>query len=253
MKTGAISIILGICSILYFIAMFIFGGKIISFSEFWIILGVLLIILGTDRCSGKKTICNKFSKNVKKILKISIAIILMFFISVEGLLIYSGTIYDKAKSDYLVVLGAGLKGERMSQALYARMIKSLEYIKENPDTMIVVSGGQGPGEYISEAEAMERFLVRNDIDKEKIIKEDKSRSTYENLKFTKEKLQKLNGNKKVSITIITNNFHVYRAKMLAKRQGFKAYGMPASLHPLITPNYYVREFLAIIKSYFFDR
>jgi uncharacterized SAM-binding protein YcdF (DUF218 family) len=251
-RQGISLIFLGILSVIYFIVMNVFGGRI-SFSEFWCVLGVVLIIIGVLRRSNKENIFNKIPSIYKKIIYGVLIVGFIFFISIEMVLIHAGTVYEKGESDYLLILGAGLRGDRMSLSLYQRMVKSLEYIEENPHTKIILSGGQGPDESISEAEAMKRFLVKHGVDENQIIKEDKSTSTYENLKFTREKLDEIDEREDLRLTIITNNFHMYRAKMLAGREGFTAYGMPAPLHYLITPNYYVRESLAIIKSYIFDK
>ena len=123
----------------------------------------------------------------------------------------------------------------------------------NPDVKIVVSGGKGPGESITEAEAMERFLIKHGVAKKQIIKEEKSTSTLENLKFTTEILEGLENKENIEVTIVTNNFHVFRAKFLAQRQGLKVYGYPAPLHPMLVPTCFVREYLAVINSFIFDR
>lgn len=158
------------------------------------------------------------------------------------------------KTDYLVILGAGLNGDKLSLSLLKRMEKSVEYLKLNPDSTVVVSGGQGPNETISEAEAMKRYLVSNGIKEEQIIKEDKSTNTMENLKFTKKKLDEVNkkeGN--YEITIVTSGFHMFRSKILAARNGFKAHGYPSSTYAVLIPNFYIREYFAVIKSFIFDR
>ena len=152
-----------------------------------------------------------------------------------------------------MILGAGLKGDRMSLSLQQRMIKSLEYINNNPNTKIIVSGGQGADELLSEAEAMKNFLTSHGVKENKVIIEDKSTNTFENFQFTRNLLSKIDKSENIKLTIITNNFHMYRAKMLARRQGFIAYGVAAPLHPLLVPNFYLRESFALIKSYIFDK
>lgn len=251
-KLGIGLIVLGILSIIYFIGMNIVGGRI-SFSKFWAALGVILIIIGALKYSDRDNIFRRMSSKFKNIVRGVLIVGVICFMAIEAVLIHAGTAYEKGQSDYLLILGAGIRGERMSLSLYQRMVKSLEYIEEHPNTKIIVSGGQGPDELIAEAEAMKRFLVSNGVNEDQIIKEDKSTSTFENFKFTREKLNEVDGRENIKLTVITNNFHMYRSKMLAERQGFEAYGMPARLHWLLTPNYYVRESLAIIKSYIFDR
>jgi uncharacterized SAM-binding protein YcdF (DUF218 family) len=86
-----------------------------------------------------------------------------------------------------------------------------------------------------------------------IIKEEKSTNTLENMKFTTEILKGLDKRENIEVTIVTNNFHMFRAKFLAQRQGLKAYGYPSQLHPMLVPTYFVREYLAVINSFIFDR
>jgi len=253
---GNIMIVFGFVNLIYY-AMLVSIGMHISFSEFWAVIGILFISLGIFTLKDNKYIIEKIDSNMKKRLKRVTKSVLMisiaFFCTIEGLIIHAGTTEQMNKSDYLLILGAGLEGNRMSLSLYQRMLKSLEYLKEDKRIKIIVSGGKGPDENITEAEAMKRYLIKNGISENRIILEDKSRNTYENIKFTKQKLLKIDKRSNIKLTIITNNFHMYRAKMLAERQGFIAYGYPATLHPVLMPNFYVREVFALIKSYVFDK
>ena len=73
------------------------------------------------------------------------------------------------------------------------------------------------------------------------------------MKFTSEVLEQLGKKENMEITIVTNNFHMFRAEFLAKRQNLKVYGYPAPLHPMLIPTCFVREYLAVINSFLFDR
>lgn len=216
------------------------------------ILGIFLLVvsniykyLGLDLLGIKKPI-------VRKILILIGGLWLLSFILIEGLIISGGHSDGNKSAEYIVVLGAALHGEDMSLSLQSRMDTALKYIEQHPNVKIIVSGGRGLGESITEAEAMKKFLVRNHINEGKIIKEEKSTNTVENLKFSKAIIrnhEKGNPN----IIIVTNNFHLFRAKMLAKRLGIKAYGLPAKTPISVMFNVYFREYLAVIKSYFLDR
>ncbi len=118
--------------------------------------------------------------------------------------------------------------------------------------MIIVSGGKGAGESITEAEAMERYLAKHDIPRAQIIKEEKSTSTFENFKFSKKMMQNQNMKLDVPILVITNDFHAFRTKMIAKRFGLNITVIPAKTPWIAVPNLYVREYFAVIKSYFID-
>lgn len=249
MKGTSMSI-LGSMSIIYYFLLVIFGGKI-SFSKLWLIVGSFMLLIGIIKKIDKnKTI--RINKRIKWLFITLISIGTASFIIIEGLIITSGIGDEMKKSDYLVILGAGLKGEKMSLTLSQRMHKSLEYIDKYSDVKIVVSGGQGPGEYITEAEAMKRFLINHGVSEKNIIKEEKSTSTAENLKYTKNKLEQIDERKNIKISIVTSNFHMFRAQFLAKRVGFDTYAVPAKLHFLLIPNFYVREYFAVINSYFFN-
>jgi uncharacterized SAM-binding protein YcdF (DUF218 family) len=249
---GNIYVVLGLLCEVYFIGTIIFGGRV-TFAEFYLGLGVLLIALGLFKRKSKNEYILIRPGKTRTVIKICFFIGLASFVFIEALIIQSAISKYREKSDYLVILGAGLRGEVPSRALYQRLYASLEYIEMNPDIKIVVSGGRGPGESIAEATAMERFLINHGVAKEQIIKEEKSTSTLENLKFTTEILEGLEKKENVEVTIVTNNFHMFRAKFLAQRQGLKVSGYPAPLHPMLVPTCFVREYLAVINSFIFDR
>ncbi|MFZ3587701.1 YdcF family protein [Bacillus sp. DJP31] len=153
------------------------------------------------------------------------------------------------EADYLIVLGAKLNGEDMSLALQYRVEVALIYLERNPQTKVIVSGGQGPGEVITEAEAMARYFLTEGIRKDRIIKEDKSTTTYENLLFSK-KYIKGGG----PLVIVSNDFHLFRASLIADRVGYEKVHTLAAKTPLIVlPKLWVREYAAVLKTWVFDR
>jgi len=125
-------------------------------------------------------------------------------------------------------------------------------IAEHKDIKVVASGGKGKGEEISEAEAIKKELIKNGIDENRIIKEDKSKNTVENLKFSLEKIgeERAVNNEKVKVLIVTNGYHLYRSKKIAELLGYEAYGLPATTPFISIPKSYLREFLSIIKFNF---
>ena len=249
---GIVYVILGLLCEFYFVGTIIFGGRV-TFAEFYLGMGILLISLGLFKRRNKKEYILIKSVKIRTAIKICFFIGLVSFVFIEALIIQSSISKHREKSDYLVILGAGLRGEVPSTALFQRLYSSLEYVEINPNVKIVVSGGRGPGESITEAEAMKRFLIKHGVAKGQIIKEERSTSTLENLKFTTEILEKLEKKENIEITIVTNNFHMFRAKFLALRQGLQVYGYPAPLHPMLVPTYFAREYLAVINSFVFDR
>lgn len=247
--SGVLLIILGGICITYSIASYLFR---VTFAKFFSVIGLLFVLLGVVILSGKYAGFMNKHRKVYKTFKIVMIIFLVSLIVIEAPIIYYGFKKDKEPVDYIVVLGAGLWGESPSLALLERLEEGTKVIKENPNTKIVVSGGMGPGETITEAEAMKRYLVKNGVEEGRIIKEDKSRSTSENMEFTKKVIESIDNKKDIKIRVITNNFHMFRARLLAKHYGFNAYGSPATLHPLLVPSYYVREYMAVIKTLLFD-
>lgn len=245
------SIILGIISILYYIMLYAFGGRI-SFSGFWLVVGVIFIAVGWTDILHKVNILFKV-KGLRVLLYLIITLGVGSFLIIESFIIYYGSEKSFKESDYLLILGAGLRGEQLSMTLHQRMIKGMEFLEKYPNTKVIVSGGQGPGEDITEAEAMKRYLISNGISENQIIKEEKSTSTEENLIYSREVIKKLDSRDDMKITLITTNFHMFRSKFLANRFGLDVYSAPSDLHPLLIPNYYVREYLAVINSYLFNR
>lgn len=120
-----------------------------------------------------------------------------------------------------------------------------EICQENEDTTLILSGGQGFGEDITEAKCMENYLTAHGISQERLVLEEKSTSTKENLKFSDE----LTGCSKKNTGILSNNFHVYRAVKLAEKLGYKhPYGIAAVSDPIMQVHYVVREVAALVKE-----
>lgn len=145
------------------------------------------------------------------------------------------------KLDYVVVLGVGLMGKKVTPLLAARINRGIEVYRRNPGSKIIMSGGQGPGEEIPEAVAMAKYAEEKGVPKQDIIVEDKSKTTRENLIFS-HKLMKPDSR----FAIVTNFYHVYRALVLAKRLGLQCIGYGAKTKWYFTLNAFVREFIAYL-------
>ncbi len=157
------------------------------------------------------------------------------------------------KEDAVIVLGAGIRGDRVTVPLAYRLNAAIDYHKKNPEAYIVVTGGQGFQETISEAEAMERYLVRRGVNPEKIVKEERATSTNENMEFSKNILDVYFGEKDYTVVVITNNFHIYRGVQIAKLEGFEnVHHKHADLKWYNMAPCYLRESLAVLKMWVFD-
>jgi uncharacterized SAM-binding protein YcdF (DUF218 family) len=250
---GYLLVALGIVNILYFITCFIVFKMFVNFSGFFLILGTVCVLLGIFKVIFYENNFNKLTSRILRVLKVFIYAIAVSFIFIEGCIFINANIEYLKKPDYIMILGSGISGKSMLLVQLQRVEEGLKYIKANPDIKVIVSGGQGTGEDISEAEAMRIYLVQHGVKNENIIKEEKSKNTIENMKYTSENLSKIDGRKDIRLAIVTSNFHVFRAKFLAKRFGFEAEGVPAPVNYLLLPNYCVREYFSIIKSFILTR
>ena len=147
----------------------------------------------------------------------------------------------------LIVLGCAVWGERPSYMLKARANYAANYLENNPDTVAILSGGQGEGEKISEAECMRRVLVEEGIDESRLYLEDSSTSTEENIKYSKEIIEE----KGLSddIAIVTSDYHLRRATMIAKRYGIDAKRISVRSGKYSIPTFFVRDTLGVIKEF----
>lgn len=150
-------------------------------------------------------------------------------------------------ADAVIVLGAAVHGKKPSLALQNRLNIAAEHLRTHENCIAVLSGGKGPQEEITEAEAMFAYLLEEGIPEKQLVCEASARSTYENFLFSKELLEKRfpDGYKAV---FATSDFHIFRAKIAAKRAGLGSLcgmGCPSPFY--IVPNYYIRESMAILR------
>lgn len=167
------------------------------------------------------------------------------------LAVYGGQDTADYTEQTVIVLGCGIRGERVSVGLAKRLNKAAEYHEKNPDAVIIVSGGQGPQEDIPEALAMKRYLVEKGIAEDKIIMEDKSTSTITNFRNSKEIMQE-EGLSLSSVVFVTNGYHVYRAASYAKAEGLTVNHLGTDIIWYTIPMNYMREMLAVIKMWVLD-
>lgn len=243
MAVSVISLIIGISSLIYFLVYVILAGANNSFTFVWAVLGVFGIIysLVHRRIADKGS---TFLKRMEKTFGVILAILLVLFLVVLGNIIRESGKSPKPGADYVIVLGAHVYGERMSTNLLYRVKAAYEYLKDNPDTKVVLSGGKGDGENITEAEAMRRFLVEKGISTDRILLDETSVNTDENIKNSMQMI----GDKKKRVVLVSNNFHIYRAKGIARKQGYENVEGIGSRTVIYTmPNCYVREVVAVIK------
>lgn len=161
------------------------------------------------------------------------------------------------ESDMMIILGCQVHSWGPSILLQDRLDTALDYLQEHPDMTVVVSGGKGNDEHQSEAQAMCDYLVAHGIAQEQIILEDRSENTYQNLIYTTQKLNEMGYDTTQEFVVVSNGFHLNRVRMLWER----VLGTEENLNTLAAPSshvpsrlkMYIREPLALIKSFVFDR
>lgn len=149
---------------------------------------------------------------------------------------------------YLIVLGAGVNGSTPSLSMTDRLRTAQAYLEVHPDCTAIVSGGQGQGEDISEAEAMYRWLTANGVAGARIVLEDRATSTLENLEYS----FALIPDPDAAVAVVSGEYHLYRAEYLAAALGRAVSGIPAPTSlPALKINYFIREALAVAYYHVF--
>lgn len=132
------------------------------------------------------------------------------------------------KADYVVVLGAGVNGTAPSRSLRARLHAAQTYLETYPNAVAVLSGGQGKGESITEAECMYRWLTEHGVDPSRLWKEERATTTAENLRYSLDLIEERTGQRPEHIAIVSSAYHLLRARLLARREGVTAVCCPAN-------------------------
>lgn len=232
-----INIILSIISFLYGISILNVNSGTLFYliwfliSTFFIIIDLLIYFKVFERY-----------RVFKKIFIWVCSIGICIFLVILSLIISKMNVKPVKNLDYIIVLGAQVKESGPSVVLRYRLDRAISYLKENDNTLVIVSGGQGVNEKTTEASVMKEYLVNNGINENRIIIEDKSNTTKENLINSK----KITRDNK-SIGIVTNNFHMYRALLIGNKYKVNAVGIPSKSNSYYLPNNLLREVFAYIK------
>lgn len=149
------------------------------------------------------------------------------------------------QSDYLIVLGAGVNGSAPSLSMVNRLEAALDYLEAYPDAVAIVSGGQGAGEDVTEASAMHDWLVAHGVPESRIVQEEQSTSTRENLENSFAIIRSRGGDPAGGVAVVSSEYHLYRAKQMARALGAKPLGVAAETTlPTMRANYFIREAFA---------
>jgi len=218
---------------------------------FYIVLGVsmLLITVALIWTLGAYEKRRRLARALRRCFIACLALGLSGFLVLQGLIMSSAQTED-AQVDAIIVLGAGLRNDSPSLILRTRLNAALQYLETRGDVPVIVSGGLGRGESITEAEAMFSYLSSHGVDESMIWKEGSSTSTRENLAFSLALMQENGldvGN--ATVAIVSNEFHLFRAKLIAEKAGVEAVGVAAQ-----TPGanlralYFFREAFALANE-----
>lgn len=251
--------------LIYYIIIVVYSGFGTAFAVVWLCLSGLL-----GAAAAGVRFYQKYPERVELWIPVSLVTLCasgMLVLLVVQILIF-GRIPSTAESnlDYVIVLGAHVRANGPSKTLKLRLDKAAEYAAQNPDTILVLSGAQGGDEPVAEAEAMESYLLDLGVRAEQMILEDRSRSTLENIAYSRVLIEENHrqrqeeraksepspgklDNHEPRIGVITNNFHLFRARMIARKQGIaNIRGIAAEADPVLFVHFCLRDGLAILKD-----
>lgn len=145
--------------------------------------------------------------------------------------------------DYIIVLGSGLAGDRVTPLLAGRINKGIALLEKNPRARLILSGGQGPDELLPEGDAMAAYAAERGVDPSRLLVERRSMTTEENLRFSRALME----GERPRVAVVTTAYHVFRALVLARKQGMRCIGFGAKTKWYFTLNAVLREFAAYLN------
>ena len=248
----------GIC-LIYYIGVVLYAGIGTAFSAVWLFFAGFLALTATGVRLYQRT-------PDRTLLWIPVSMVTLCATGILILLVMQILIFSRVPAvaepglDYVIVLGTAVKPEGISKTLKLRLDKAGEYALQNPESILILSGGQGEDEPQSEASAMEDYLVSLGIPKRQLIQENRSTSTVENIVYSQELInqdrqmrgeafQRRLQTRPIRIGILTSNFHLFRARMIAqKRVLTDAWGIAAPSDRVLLVHYSIRDGIAILKE-----
>ena len=212
-------------------------GPFHIFNFFYLIAGITLFLY--------TRFYKKLGEKLRKFLMAGLLILSLIFICTEGRILSFAMKGPESDADYVIVLGSQIREDGPSIDYRARLDSVYEYLMENKKTKVICTGGQGKYEPISEGRGGYEYLVSRGIDKERILIEEESTNTVENLTYAKEMIDEED-----RIVIISADYHLYRASYIAEKTGLHHTSYKGGHGLLILlPQYYTREFFALYKEY----
>lgn len=214
-----------------------------SFYMVWYAAAAAFLLLAVCH---KLSVWSRINPILRRIVLVLFLIGLAVFVIVEGIIASQFFKPAEPNLDYVIVLGAQIRTDGPSVVLLKRLERAESYLKENPNTVCIVTGGQGSNEPTAEAQAMAAWLVNAGIDESRIIQESRAVNTIQNIRYSMAFIE----DREANVGIITNSFHVFRGVAIAKKQGLvNASGIAARSYPFYLPNNMLREFFGVLKDF----
>lgn len=262
----------GVCCLIYYGIIAAYSGTGTAFSGIWLVLAACLFLMALAAF-----LFPRFKERIPLRLEVAAitvaAAFFAVFVIVEAAMAFQSISFGKPPNvNYMIVLGAKVQGDKMSRSLQYRIDAAYEYAMGHPNTILILSGGKGEGEDVSEASIMYDYLKDKGVPEHQMLKEEQSESTYENLVYSKllidareaerrRALERLLGESgytlplesesSVRIGVLTSNFHVLRAKAIARNIGFTNVGsVSVPSDPVLFLHLCVRECFAVLKDQF---
>lgn len=220
------------------------NGSGTGFFVIWLFIAAVLLSLAVLTHMGWWM---RVPQVVRWMLLVVVCIGLAVFVCIEGLVVSQMGMTDDTDVDYVIVLGAQVREDGPSVVLRYRLDRAISYLETHPDTVCLLSGGQGKNEPYAEAVGMAQYMEEHGVAADRLILEKQSLTTVENIRNCRELLPD-----HASVGIITNDFHMFRALQIAKKQGLShVTAITAGSAKLFLPNNMLREFFAEIKFLLF--
>ncbi len=247
--------------LIYFIVIVAYAGIGTSYVFLWLLFaGVFAVTAGLVFRCQRYPEHTELRPAVSFLTLCSAGVIIMLILQI--LIFYRIPETAEPDLEYLIVLGSRVKEDGPGRTLKRRLDKAVEYVAENPDTMLILSGGQERGEPETEAAVMKEYLLSQGVPASQMILEDQSVNTMENIMFSRELIDQARSPEAVEeenvregfvrpprIGVLTSNYHLFRAMKIAQKQGiFDVSGIAASSDPVLLVHMSVRDALAILKE-----
>lgn len=235
--------------LLYFIIIIVYSGIGTSFAIVWLLLAAFFGATGYGF-----RYYQKYPEKLVLWVPVSLVTLcasgILILLVVQVLMFGRVPVTAEPNLDYVIVLGAGIRNDGISNTLRLRLDKAAEYALQNPETILVLSGGQGSDEPETEARAMQTYLLSHSVPAEQLMLEERSANTAENIAYSKLLLeQQYTKSRPMRVGLLTSNFHLFRAGKIAGKQGLSGvYPIAAESDRVLFIHYCVRDCVAILKD-----